>query len=181
MDVQKKILEYNSIFPEEMECKEKILQFLDNCQRPFDRETKEGHFTAGSLLLNSDKTKFLVMHHRKLNVWLHLGGHCDGNGDLLSVAIREAQEESGILEIEPLSKEIFDIDIWQIPTSLDEQEHCHYDIKFLLKTVGSDNYIKNEESYDLKWLDLNTDDYGEIILDNDIKRMLKKFRMISEF
>jgi 8-oxo-dGTP pyrophosphatase MutT (NUDIX family) len=179
MDVRKNIQNYNSIFPEEMEYKEKILEFLNNCPKPFDRETKEGHFTAGSLLLNSDKTKFLVMHHCKLNAWLHLGGHCDGDGDLLSVAIREAQEESGILEIEPISKEIFDIDIWQIPPSLHESEHCHYDVKFLLKTVGNDNYIKNEESYDLKWLDLNTDDYGEVTLDNDLKRMIMKFRSIN--
>lgn len=117
------------------------------------------------------------MHHRKLNAWLCLGGHCNGNSNLLSVAIREAQEESGILDIEPISREIFDISIYIFPANLNEAEHYHYNICFLLKTINNDSYIKNKESYDLKWLDLNADNYGKITLDNDIKRMIKKLKL----
>ena len=57
----------------------------------------------------------LLMHHTKLDKWFQLGGHCDGDPDVINVAIKEASEESGIKNIKPLSLEIFDIDIHLIP------------------------------------------------------------------
>ncbi|WP_375359401.1 NUDIX hydrolase [Candidatus Tisiphia endosymbiont of Neophilaenus lineatus] len=115
MNLRESIKNYVSNFQEEY--KERMLDFLDNCKNPFSRETKEGHFTASGFLLNSDKTKFLLMHHRKLDKWLQPGGHCDGNNNILAVAIKEAQEESGILEIEPISRQIYDIDVHLIPSN----------------------------------------------------------------
>ena len=59
----------------------------------------------------------LMTHHRKLNMWLQLGGHADGMEDLISVAIREAKEESGFNEFVLLSDRIFDLDIHQFPAT----------------------------------------------------------------
>ncbi|WP_341749260.1 NUDIX hydrolase [Candidatus Tisiphia endosymbiont of Sialis lutaria] len=212
MNLRENIKNYVSNFQEENEYKQRMLDFLDNCENPFSRETKEGHFTSSGFLLNSSKTKFLLMHHRKLGKWLQPGGHCDGNNDLLAVAIKEAQEESGILDIEPVSKQIYDIDVHFIPTivnsgefgarsdgatpisnrramsddvpnfsSIDynakEQEHYHYDVRFLLKTVCNDCFVKNAESHDLRWLDF-AGNHQELLLDDSVKRMIKKYIQI---
>ncbi|MCP3658896.1 MAG: NUDIX domain-containing protein [Bacteroidetes bacterium] len=83
--------------------------------------------------------------------WIQLGGHCDGEKDVLKVAIKEAQEESGIKEIMPISRNIFDIHVHQVPKYKNEFPHIHYDIRFLLKTNGNDNFKINRESKELKW------------------------------
>jgi 8-oxo-dGTP pyrophosphatase MutT (NUDIX family) len=166
---------YDSKFQQEIEYKKRMLNFLDNCKNPFSRTNIEGHFTASALLLNSDKTKFLLMHHKKLGKWLQLGGHCDGDSNVLAVAIKEAQEESGILNIQPISREIFDIDIHLFPSNSKEKEHYHYDIRFLLKTVNNDYYIKNSESNDLKWIEFSSYNPDKMLLDNSVKRLVEKF------
>ncbi len=177
MNLRENIKNYISNFQEENEYKERMLDFLDNCDNPFSRETKEGHFTSSGFLLNSNKTKFLLMHHRKLDKWLQPGGHCDGNNDLLAVAIKEAQEESGILDIEPISRQIYDIDVHFIPSNAKEQEHYHYDVRFLLKTVCNDYFVKNAESHDLRWIEF-TYNYEELVLDSSVKRMIEKYIQI---
>jgi 8-oxo-dGTP pyrophosphatase MutT (NUDIX family) len=97
------------------------------------------------------------MHHAKLDKWMQLGGHCDGDSDVLRVAIKETQEESGINNIIALSDEIFDIDIHLIPDTPREPAHLHFDVRFLLQ-VHPDSYetiIQNEESKALAWFGRN--------------------------
>ncbi len=47
--------------------------------------------------------KILLIHHRKLNKWLPLGGHIELDEDPERAALREAKEESG-LEVELLGE-----------------------------------------------------------------------------
>lgn len=131
--------------------KNTILTFIKAHPNAFERTLLIGHLTASALLLNTTKTKFLLLHHKKLNKWLQPGGHCDGNTDVLAVAIKETQEESGIDTIEALSPEIFDIDIHTIPHYKEIPEHIHYDIRFLLKTTHTDTVLQNHESNQLQW------------------------------
>jgi 8-oxo-dGTP pyrophosphatase MutT (NUDIX family) len=92
------------------------------------------------------------MHHTKLDKWFQLGGHCDGHSDVLAVAIKEAQEESGIVGIEPVSNKIFDIDIHLIPANPKEKEHYHYDVRFLLHVISNEEVVQNNESKELRWI-----------------------------
>lgn len=176
MKLYDQISSYISPYSEEMNSKMKMLEFLDKYENPFARELKIGHFTGSAFLLNLDKTKFLLMNHTKLNKWLQLGGHCDGDENVLSVAIKEAKEESGILEIEPISTNIYDIDVHLIPSNSKESAHYHYDIRFLLKTVNDNNFIRNSESLELKWFNFNSSDYKNLTLDDSVIRMINKFR-----
>lgn len=107
------------------------------------------------------------------------GGHCDGDSNILNVAVKEAMEESGINEIKEINKEIFDVDVHYIPQTHKELAHYHYDVRFLLKTVNNDNYIKNNESNELKWL--NFSDYSKlnIELERSVTRMIEKFIKIN--
>lgn len=133
--------------------KDMMLDFARAYPDCFERSLKIGHFTASAWLLNKDHSKALLMHHAKLDKWFQLGGHADGESDLLAVAVKEAQEESGIGGIEPLSDQIFDIDIHLIPARKDEPAHYHYDVRFLLGVVSNEEVIQNGESKELRWIE----------------------------
>jgi hypothetical protein len=97
----------------------------------FERSCVPGHFTGSAWLVDRTGQRVLLTHHRKLDRWLQLGGHADGDGDLAGVALREAEEESGLtdLVVEP---EIFDLDRHVIPARGNEPEHWHYDVRFVV-------------------------------------------------
>lgn len=137
---------------QEIAFKEHMIQFIHEHENCFERSLAIGHITASSWLLNKNKTHALMMHHMKLDQWFQLGGHCDGNPDILAVAIKEAQEESGIVSIAPLSNQIFDIDIHLIPENHKEKAHYHYDVRFLLGVMSDEEIIQNKESKELRWI-----------------------------
>ena len=146
---------YTPITEEELVYKDKIIEFVKEHRDCFERTNNEGHITASAWLLNNDAEKALLMHHAKLDDWFQLGGHCDGDPNVLEVAIKEAQEESGIASIEPVSNKIFDIDIHVIPSGTLDKEHYHYDIRFLLKVQGEELTKHNKESKELRWIGKN--------------------------
>ncbi len=135
----------------EVAFKHRMLEFIEEYPNCFERTLDVGHITASAWLLNKDHTQFLLTHHAKLNRWFQLGGHCDGDYDVLRVAIREAQEESGIMNIAPVHTNIFDIDIHLIPANSREKEHFHYDVRFLLHVVSDEEPIISSESKALQW------------------------------
>ncbi|HSC24982.1 MAG TPA: NUDIX hydrolase [Candidatus Babeliales bacterium] len=142
----------------EKESKERILTFLDHYPDAFERSLEVGHITASCWLLNKNNTHALLTHHRKLGMWIQLGGHCDGDRDVLSVAIKEAQEESGIIGIRPVTTTIFDIDVHENPESKKEKAHYHYDIRFLLQVISDEKIVVSDESHALAWVTKNIQD-----------------------
>ncbi len=143
---------YNPPTPEENVYRETIRAFVTEHPDCFERSLEIGHITASCWLINADNSKALLTHHAKFDVWCQLGGHCDGDTDPLAVAIKEGQEESGNLNIIPVSEELFDIDVHLIPTYKNEKEHYHYDLRFLLQMIGKDHYVVSHESRDLAWV-----------------------------
>lgn len=140
---------------EELHFKREIVNFIQTHPNCYERSLEVGHITASCWLVNNDNSKALLMHHAKLNQWYQLGGHCDGNPDVLSVALKEAQEESGIKEIAPIYNDIFDIDIHLIPENSREKAHYHYDIRFLLQVNSDEEIVQNSESKELRWIEKN--------------------------
>ena len=138
---------------EEILTKKQMIAFIEENPQCFERSLEIGHITASAWLLNKDGTKALLMHHAKLDRWVQLGGHCDGESNVLRAAIKEAQEESGIVAIEPITDAIFDLDIHEIPEKGTIKAHLHYDIRYLLQ-VRSDEVVKqNHESKELRWVE----------------------------
>jgi len=148
--------EYNPS-QEEVPAKQQMMAFINQHPECFERSLEIGHITASAWLLNKDGSKALLMHHAKLDKWFQLGGHCDGDCDVLAVAIKEAQEESGIMDIVPVMTDIFDIDIHQIPENSREKAHDHYDVRFLLQVASDEDFVQNSESKELRWI-ANTPD-----------------------
>ncbi len=153
---------------------EKFLSFVRLNKDCFERSLKIGHITGSGWLVSLDNSKVLLTHHKNLNKWMQLGGHADGDSNVLNVALREVQEESGIMDVQPISENIFDIDAHIIPTRKSEMEHIHFDIRFAFKVKASEEFIVSDESHDLAWIEI--DKVEEYSKDESILRMVRKWK-----
>jgi 8-oxo-dGTP pyrophosphatase MutT (NUDIX family) len=158
----------NSDTAEQNKIIEQFKSFSFEFPKCFERENKTGHITGSAFVINPSFTKVLLTYHAKLHLWLQLGGHADGDFCIQNVALKEAQEESGIenfsffnLETrmfestEIITKFIpFDLDIHLIPERKDEPAHEHYDVRFILMAHNED-FIISSESLDLRWISLD--------------------------
>ncbi len=148
------IAAYADQYPDEAETCKRLTGFVaefDNC---CSRGCVSGHVTSSAWLLDSSTSRVLLTHHRKLDIWVQLGGHMEGESSVLASALREAREESGIVAIEPLAETLFDIDIHEIPARGAEPAHLHYDCRFVLRTRDSDRFTVSDESNELRWVPL---------------------------
>lgn len=143
---------YQNKHPEETETLQPFVRFIQDNRDCFERSLSIGHLTGSAWLVGPDHSKVLLTHHKKLNKWLQLGGHADGESNILSVALREAYEESGLASIIPISEEIFDIDIHPIPANQKEATHYHYDVRFALQAQDCEEVTVSAESHDLSWV-----------------------------
>src|SRR5882672_8038315 len=123
---------YSTDFQGEEVHRNMFLELLDH-PRSFHRDHLPGHITGSAWIVNEDFTKVLLVLHAKLGRWLQPGGHADGDENVLGVALREAEEETGVKQYELLHPGIFDLDIHPIPARKDFQEHLHYDIRYLVQ------------------------------------------------
>ena len=122
------------------------------------RASLTGHLTVSCLLWDPGGERVLLHHHKKLDLWLQFGGHCDGDGDLGRVARRELIEESGIAP-DLLSAAPVDFDVHQIPDrppprpgAPAEPAHLHLDVRFTAIAPGGASAQRSEESHALAWL-----------------------------
>ena len=175
---EKVLISYQSVNSVQNAYNQMMLEFLKHHDNAFDRECKIGHFTASALVLSACQSKVLLMDHAKLEKWLQLGGHCDGDRDFLQVALKEAKEESGLSSIQILSHNVFDLDIHMIPRRGNELAHYHYDVRFLLRADENEKLQINRESNGLKWVEL--DKIHRYNTDQSVTRMCSKVKSISE-
>lgn len=166
------IANYRTPFEEEKAMIPDFLALLDD-PMAFSRERKEGHFTASAWIVNRRRTHTLLTLHRKLQKWLQLGGHADGNQNLLEVAMNEAREESGLTSLRLVDRFIFDLDRHLIPANGADAQHFHYDVRFLIEAEMDEPLIISPESKDLAWVGF--DMTAELVGNNaSILRMLEK-------
>ena len=153
-DLLSRLRNYRERFPSEQIIADGLIAFVENHPDCFERSLQTGHITGSAWLVNRAGTHVLLTHHRKLNAWLQLGGHADGNPDILDAARREAIEESGIQTLQTVGTDIFDIDIHRIPARGNEPEHDHYDIRFVFQCLETEAYTVSAESHDLAWVEI---------------------------
>lgn len=165
--------DYAARWPAEAECAGLFIALAGDAQDPFVRGRLDGHFTASALLLSRDGRRTLLTHHRKLGLWLQPGGHADGDRDLARVALREAEEETGLpgLTLEP---GILDLDRHRIPEHKGVPAHWHYDVRYVIRAGDDEAFVVSEESHALAWRDLAAlaDDPAA---DASLRRMARKW------
>ncbi len=147
--------DYQKKYENEKETTARFINFVSAHEDCFERTLRIGHVTGSAWVVNKAGTHVLLTHHRKLNKWLQLGGHADGNSDVRAVAFREVKEESGLSEIVPVFENLFDVDIHLIPQRKNDPAHYHFDVRFAIRVVGSEQYIVSEESHDLAWIEIS--------------------------
>jgi 8-oxo-dGTP pyrophosphatase MutT (NUDIX family) len=130
-----------------------------------------GHITASAWVVNADKTKVLLLHHAKLNRWLQPGGHIEQDTHPDQAALRETQEETGLIDVQ-LHPEIFDVDIHLIPARKHEPDHYHYDIRYLITAINETEARISEESTDMAWIPIR--EVASYNSDRSIQRMVDK-------
>lgn len=146
---------YRLRYPQEAAAVDQYIDFVQAHENCFSRTQLSGHVTGSAWLVNRAGTHVLLTHHRKLNIWVQLGGHADGQTDILAAARREAIEESGIESLATLSAALFNIDIHPIPERGDEPAHLHYDATFTFQATDSDDFVVSEESHALEWVEVS--------------------------
>lgn len=139
----------------------------------FERSNRVGHFTGSSWLVSEDSARVLLMHHRKLDRWLQPGGHADGEADLADVALREAQEETGVRELR-IGGDVFDLDRQVIPARGDEAEHWHFDVRYVVRAGADERFVVNAESRALVW-QTAAEVADDESLDASLRRMARKW------
>ena len=155
-DLLQALADYASRYPEEASTVDRFTQFVHTHPDCFERSLPIGHVTGSAWVVNPAGSHVLLTHHRKLDAWFQLGGHADGDANVHRVAQREAEEESGLEQIEAISSAIFDIDIHPIPARGSEAAHYHYDVRYTFRAVGSDRVTISHESNALAWFDIHT-------------------------
>ncbi len=164
---------YDQVCPKEKGVGREFITLLDDADGPFVRERLIGHYTASAWLVDAAGKRLLMTHHRKLDRWLQLGGHADGDRDLAAVALREAEEESGLVDL-VVSPEIFDLDRHWIPERSDVPGHWHYDARYVVRATGSEDFVASDESHALAWRDI-AGLLQDPAMDPSIMRMARKW------
>jgi 8-oxo-dGTP pyrophosphatase MutT (NUDIX family) len=169
------ISNYKIFSKEDEVIKNRFLNFIATHKNCFERSLEIGHITASAFIIDKKNEKILLLHHKKLDKWLQPGGHCDGEENVLKVAIKEVFEETGI-NIAYQESDIFDLDIHTIPLHKNIPKHEHFDIRFLFDLDSTIQTEINEESNQLAWVSMN--DLENYTNEESILRMRKKSFLI---
>ena len=136
MKLRESIERYQPFDNEEEEIKKNILKYMDKYSDVLTRNNDKCHFTSSGIVLNKERTKVLMVFHNIYNSWIVPGGHADGDSDLLHVALKEVEEETG-QKATVLDKNIFQLSISPIEGHMKRgkyvEPHYHLDVLYLLE------------------------------------------------
>ena len=152
-----KYIPYNE---QEATDKELMLEYIDKFEDVLTRKNKMCHFTASNWIVNKDRTKVLMIYHNIYKSWAWTGGHADGDSDLLQVAIKEAEEETGLNNLKLLSDGIYGLQILTVDSHIKRERfvssHLHLDCCFLLEANEKEKLrIKEDENSGVKWVEID--------------------------
>ena len=173
---------YERVYPDEAAMIDRVRTLVCAHVDCLLRSCVPGHLTGSAWIVSSDHKRCLLTHHRKLNKWLQLGGHADGQTEPSLVALREAREESGMRAFEWVTIQgklvPLDIDVHVIPARGAEPAHEHHDLRYLLIAPSDEPVLISDESHDLRWF--TPDELGLATREESVWRMEHKARRLLE-
>ena len=183
----KLLRQHHPVDPNELAMTQATIVFVAQHPTCFDRSLLIGHVTGSAWIVSPTRQQTLLIHHRKLDRWLQPGGHADGDPDVAAVALREAQEETGLTTLTLVTPSggkakaeisqtvpIFDVDIHPIPARNEVPEHLHYDIRFLVEADPTEPLGFPEEIRDIRWFSMN--DAATITDSESVLRLIRKMK-----
>lgn len=159
MKLQQQLEVYVPCNEQEEKDRELMLHLLKTCPDIFTRENRTAHFTASSWLLNKKHDKVLLIYHNIYRSWAWTGGHADGEEDLLSVAKREAMEETGVQDIREIGEGIYSLEVLTVDGHEKRgayvSSHLHLNVTYLLEADEEEVLkVKPDENSGVKWFPL---------------------------
>ena len=156
MTLKEQIENYEPFDYQEEKDKEYFLKFIDTFDDTLTRSNVFGHFSASAFVVNKKRNKMVVVYHIINDGWIYPGGHADGEEDLLSVAIREVEEETG-LKTKVLSDKIYAIQANSVQAHIKNNKfvptHTHFDVIYLLEADDNIPLVyREDESKGVKWI-----------------------------
>ena len=151
---------YTPYNEQEKKDKDVILYCIDKFDDILTRRNEIAHITSSAFVVNRERNKVLMVHHNIYNSWSWTGGHADGDDDLLGVAMREVNEETGVSNIHPVSLEIFSLDILTVLGHVKRGKyvspHLHLSVSYLLEGGEKEQLIvKEDENSGVKWVPID--------------------------
>ncbi|HHU55330.1 MAG TPA: NUDIX hydrolase [Acholeplasmataceae bacterium] len=165
--------------------KEIAIECIKKHTNILSRENKIVHMTSSSWIVNKERTKVLLAYHKIYDSWAWTGGHCDGDSNLLRVALREAKEETSIVNVRPIVDTIFSLENLCVSGHMKNGEyvssHMHINVTFLLEADENDKlHIKIDENKGVKWFllgDALTVPTEKWMVDNIYSKLNKKLEL----
>ena len=133
-----------------------ILNWIEKNDDAFLRDNVVAHMTASAWVVDKDRSKVLMVYHNIYHSWSWLGGHADGETDLLAVAIREVKEEAGISDVRSVSEEIFSLESLTVDGHVKKgryvSSHLHLNVTYLLEADSEEQVsVKADENSGVAW------------------------------
>lgn len=155
MDIREQLLRYRPVNAQEERDRTLLLQYLEQPDI-FTRENETAHFTASAWVVNAAHDKVLLLWHNIYRSWTWAGGHADGESDLLAVALREVQEETGLHSVRPVSEELLSLEILTVNGHEKHGQyvpgHLHLNCTYLLEADENEPLsVKEDENSAVRW------------------------------
>lgn len=153
IDDLKRYVPYNE---QERIDKEIIINFLERNIDAYTRDNMIAHVTVSSFVINKNKDKMIMAYHNIFDSFSWLGGHVDGELDLIKVAKKELMEESGLTSFSLLSEDIFSLEVLTVNGHIKNNQyvpsHLHLNITYLFEANELDElHIKEDENSEIRW------------------------------
>ena len=174
LNLRNQIATYQPYNEQEAKDQEVILKYMDTFTDTLTRKNEFAHFTASVWIVNQEHTKVLMAYHNIYQSWSWIGGHADGDPDLLHVALKETGEETGLQQVKPVSEEIYSLEILGVDGHVKKGKHVathvHLNVTYLIEADEQElTQIKPDENSAIEWMTLNeaveksTEPYMKII------------------
>jgi len=161
MNFLQSVREYQPYNMEEGKERQIVLDLLEqNEERILFRTSQLAHATATAMVFNEKKDKVLMVKHNIFGTWACVGGHADGEADLLRVAKKELLEETGVFAAIPISDEILSLDILLVAGHYKRGEYVpnHLHINATYAFIAPENVkltIKEDENSAVAWIPID--------------------------
>lgn len=156
MRLQEQLQHYQPFNEQEAKDKELILSYMAKFPDIFTRENELAHMTASAWVVNKTRDKVLMVYHNIYNSWSWLGGHADGEENLLSVALKEVREESGIHAVTAVMDDIFSVEVLTVDGHVKRgsyvSSHLHLNVTYLIEADEEELLVvKPDENSAVQW------------------------------
>jgi len=159
-DLINQLQSYQSFNEQEEADRQVMLELLQTTDNIFYRTNLLAHFTASAWVVNKAHTHVLMAFHNIYQTYAWLGGHADGEEDLLSVALREVKEESGIQTVKPITEGIYSLETIEVNGHEKKGKyvpsHLHLNVTYLLEADDTESlHIKQDENSAVSWFPID--------------------------